>query len=95
MAQTIQLGKVHTSILTDKDFIKVIYHNTEIVKFNNNKIILDTGGWFMYTTKLRMNQASNQFNLYYRVFSKLNDWFVKYNNKLYKFNSSTVILNRK
>jgi hypothetical protein len=57
---------------------KVYYHRTCIVSFNKTHIMLDTGGWWTVTTKLRMNQASNQFDLGFRVYQKEGVWYVSY-----------------
>ena len=56
----------------------VVYHNTPVVKFNGDKIILDSGGYKTLTTKTRMNQAANQFGLGFFVFQKGYDWYVDY-----------------
>ncbi len=71
MGQMKEIGKTGTCVFTDDDeFTKVIYHETCVVKFNHEVVILDTGGWKTATTKARMNQASNQYNLNYKVFRK-------------------------
>lgn len=68
MAQTQKLGKTATSIFSEDGWTKVIYHSTIVVKWDDDQIILNTGGYHTVTTKTRMNQASNQFNLGYIVF---------------------------
>ena len=70
------IGKVATTIKHDGDFTTVRYHDTDVVTFTNEKVTLDSGGWRSPTTKVRMNQASNQFNLHFDVFQKDFDWFV-------------------
>jgi len=94
MAQTKTIGHHATSIHTDNDMIIVTYHNTEVVKFNSSTIILNTGGYYTYTTKTRMNQASNQYNLGYRVFQKNFDWFIQYHNKTILFKTDHIALCR-
>ena len=54
----------------------VIYEETAIVSWMNNKITLRSGGWKTATTKKKMNQASHQFNLGYRVYQVARNWFV-------------------
>tara|TARA_R110000764_G_scaffold198967_1_gene284341 strand:+ start:431 stop:724 length:294 start_codon:yes stop_codon:yes gene_type:complete len=54
----------------------VIYTKTAIVKWDKKTIQLNSYGWESVTTKRKMNQASNQFNLNYTVFQKNFDWFV-------------------
>jgi hypothetical protein len=82
MAQIQQVRGVATSIRTDifKQMTYIRYHNTDVVTFDNLKIILNTGGWFTNTTKTRMNQAANQFNLGFKVFQKNGYWYVQLDN---------------
>lgn len=96
MAQQHEIGKHKTSILTEDNTTKVIYHNTAVVTFNSDEIILNTGGYETPTTKTRMNQTSNQFNLGFRVFQKAFDWFVEYEGNIIPFEWRTELtLNRK
>jgi hypothetical protein len=77
MAQQFKVGTVATTIYTDDcDKTHVIYRGTPVVTFTHNKVVLQTRGWFTQTTKTRMNQASNQFHLGFRVFQKGFEWFV-------------------
>lgn len=77
MAQTQRIGKTATSVSTDDDgYTRVIYHSTVVVKFNDKRIILNTGGWKTATTKLRMNQTANQFQLGYTVVQRDDEWSV-------------------
>ena len=64
---------VHTD---DKDEMHVIYHKTAIVSFDQDKITLRSGGWETVTTKRKMNQASEQFNLKFSVYQKDYVWYV-------------------
>ena len=95
MARYNTVGKVATSISHRDGFTCVTYHNTDVVKFNENQIILDTGGWRSATTKVRMIQTSNQFGLGFGVFQKQYDWFVTYKGKCIPFEGQKLILNRK
>ena len=81
MSQQTKLGKLATSVRQEDGLTVIRYHYTDIVKFDDKRIILNTGGWYTATTKTRMNQASNQFNLGYKVFQKDNAWFVSYSGK--------------
>ena len=56
-----------------------------LVKFNHEKIILNSNGWATATTKSRMNQTSNQFDLGYQVFQKDYAWYVDFNGKSHDF----------
>jgi hypothetical protein len=77
MSQTKRLGSTATTVYPDKTGETVVrYHATEVVRFSPDKVTLNSGGWKTATTKLRMNQASNQFGLGYTVRQKDFSWFV-------------------
>jgi hypothetical protein len=63
----------------------ITLHSTTVVQFDHLHIKLNSGGWRTVTTKTRMNQASNQFGLGYRVYQKNYDWFVDYQGHQYPF----------
>ena len=89
------IGKVHTKIIkADNGDIKVRYHNTDVVTFNKNEITLDTGGWKTVTTKKRMNQVSEQYDLGYHVYQKHGEWYVEYNNDVSEFWATAMVINR-
>ncbi len=67
------------------------YHSTEVVKFNDDEIILNSGGWQTVTTKLRMNQASNQFRLGFYVHQRQHEWFVTNSGRTYSFNDGMIL----
>lgn len=96
MGQVHKLGTVATSVRTDNGYTIVQYHATDVVKWNDNVIILNTGGWFTNTTKTRMNQASNQYNLGYQVYQKAHKWHVNYKGTTHNFdpNQYELILER-
>ncbi len=75
-----ELGKTATTVREKDGVLSVVYHQTEVVKFDRNTSILtlDTDWHFTATTKARMNQASNQFDLGYRVYQKDFNWFVSF-----------------
>lgn len=86
--QTQTLGTHRTAFNIKNGVLSVIYHQTEVVKANLNKgiVVLDSGGYLTNTTKTRMNQASNQFDLGYRVVQKNFEWFIQLENgKVLKF----------
>lgn len=71
------IGKVATHVWSDNvngTFVR--YHNTVVVEFTPEKIRLNSGGWRTATTKLRMNQTSNQFGLGFSVFQHKRRWYV-------------------
>lgn len=74
-----------TTIKTIGEYIVVTYHSTDVVKFNDQEIILNSGGWLSATTKSRMNQTANQFDLGYRVIQKDYEWFINFNGRRIKF----------
>lgn len=82
MTKLNKVGTVSTTVSNDGVYTIVTYHSTQIVKFNEKEIILNTGGWSTSTTKNRMNQASNQFNLGYQVWQEKGEWFVQWKNGL-------------
>ena len=77
MANMHEIGSHKTNIRSEEGQTIVRYHNTDVVKFNCCVIDLNTGGWDTATTKVRMNQTSNQFNLGFKVFQKDYQWFAK------------------
>ena len=86
------IGKHKTTIKTDINNFKIVtYHQTEVVKFDEISIILNTGGWETNTTKKRMNQTSDLFNLGFSVFQKNWEWFLKYDGKTYLMYEETII----
>ena len=88
-------SKVATLITTkpgkDQAMNCVTYHWTDVVCWDNKKIILSSGGYRTVTTKRRMNQASEQFGLGYRVFQKDYEWYVEYKGKVYDYYDGIVL----
>ncbi|KKM74880.1 hypothetical protein LCGC14_1395980 [marine sediment metagenome] len=72
MSQVHEVRGRNTSIRIRDGVGAVQYHSTDVVTWDARRVTLDTGGWSTVTTKTRMMQASNQFDLGYRVFQK--DW---------------------
>lgn len=70
MSQLHRISKYKTKIIREGLETRVRLYSTDVVTFCPDRIILNTGGWETVTTKSRMNQASNQFQLGYYVFSK-------------------------
>ena len=84
MGQQTTIGKHKTTITTDNDNItRIRYHSTNVVSFDHGTIELNTGGFTTATTKTRMNQASNQFNLGFKVYQKDFQFFVDYHGKTF------------
>jgi len=91
MGQTAKLGKRATTLFTEDGFHKVIYHDTCVIKWSESEIVLDSGGWNTLTTKTRINQASNQFDLGVRVSQKDFEWFVEFKGQTLEFNDKMTI----
>jgi hypothetical protein len=87
-----KVGKTATKVVHSEDgAIIVTYHATNVVTRGiDGTITLDTGGWFTKTTKERMNQASDQFQLGYKVWQERGAWFVRYGGNGYPFDGDTI-----
>lgn len=77
MAQQHEVRGVATSIFTENGTTHVVYRGTAVVSLDADSVTLNTGSWRTVTTKTRMNQASSQYDLGYRVFQKDYLWYVK------------------
>lgn len=86
-----KVGKHKTKVFEEEDYTIIKYHQTEVVKFNNNKIILNSGGYKTLTTKVRMNQASAEYNLGFEVFQKKNKWYINYKGKEIEFKDNIIL----
>jgi hypothetical protein len=73
-------------------FMAVTYHSTRVVMWNHEQIILNSGGWHSATTKLRMNQASNQYGLGFQVYQEKHLWWVKFGGKKHAFYDGITLL---
>lgn len=87
MAQMSKVGAINTTTAVQlfQRFVKVTYDKTDVVVVQGNRLTLDTGGYYTKTTKTRMNQASNQFELKYWVFQRNKQWFVEYRGEVLPF----------
>ena len=72
-----KLSNYRTAIFMCDGWQCVVYAETIIVRWNDDTILLNTGGWKSVTTKRKMNQASRQFNLGYAVYQKDYCWFLR------------------
>lgn len=96
MSESNQLGTYKTSIRRNKGGqTKVVYYKTAVVTFTDDQIWLDTGGWWTRTTRVRMNQASRQFQLGYRVYEKGSKWYIAFGNKSHDFSANQMKLDRR
>ncbi len=92
MAQTSICRGTATSVVCTTGRISVTYHNTLVVEVTPTHIHLDTGGWKTNTTRTRMNQASNQFDLGYQVYQKDFAWYVNWKGQTIPFTNKTITL---
>lgn len=79
------ITKNNTRIFYDGLYTNVMLHETIIVKFNDDYIKLNTDGWKTATTKNRMNQTAQHFNLGFNVYQKNYTWYVDHNNKTFEY----------
>jgi len=86
-----QLSNYATTVSTHGNFTEVIYHSTIIVKWNLDSIILDSAGFKTRTTKMKMNQAANQFNLGYSVYQVDFIWFVEFHGQTIPFRDGMIL----
>jgi len=91
MTQLNHVTKNNTVVFNDGRYTIVKYHHTDVVKWNHEHIILNSNGHQTYTTKTRMNQASNQYNLGYYVYQRDFDWFVDYRGQTLEFYDGMVL----
>lgn len=91
MSQTRKVSGVKTSVQVVNGETSVRYHSTDVVCFDWKKITLRSGGWRTVTTKLRMNQASNQFDLGYSVYQEKGDWYVVFGSTTYDFKDGMTL----
>lgn len=69
---------VATSIYTRQEWTILKFHQTEVVKFDDASIILDSGGYQTVTTLRRMNQAANLWRLNFHVYQRDFIWWVQF-----------------
>ena len=91
MAQMQTVGTHKTNIVTLEGLTSVIYHNTAVVQFNRDKIILNSDGWETATTKTRMNQASYQYSLGFDVYQVDFSWYVNYKGETIPFKDGMIL----
>ena len=71
-----KLSNYRTTVMATGNRLSVVYVSTLIVEKVGSMITLDSGGYKTVTTKRKMNQAANQFGLFYSVFQRKGQWFV-------------------
>lgn len=76
MPQMTKLAKANTKIRHEDGETIIRLYNTDVVRFNHQRVVLDSGGHKTATTKTRMNQAASQYNLPYKVWCRKGAWCV-------------------
>jgi hypothetical protein len=89
------LSQYRTTVATGRSGrTDVTYYETVVVSFNEREVVLNTGGWWTTTTRVRMNQASRQFELGYLVFTERKSWYVRFAEQKHPFPSERVRVDR-
>lgn len=73
----------------------VMYHSTRVVEFDDKSVTLKSGGFVTQTTALRMNQASNQNGLGFKVNRKNGEFIVTQRNGVKLVFTDTITFNYK
>lgn len=79
------IGTHCTTIAQDNGQTVITYHSTQIVKYDDQSIVLNSGGYQTVTTKRRMNEVASTLGLGFRVYQENFDWFVVYGGRVYPF----------
>lgn len=95
MAQTREVRGVATKVWSENGWGVVTYHSTDVVKWDESTVALNSGGWKTTTTKRRMNQAARQFDLGYYVWQHNFEWFVTTKTGTYPFVGRAMAIDRK
>ena len=87
MSQQSKIGKHKTTVKVENGNLSVTYHWTEIVKDDlaSRTITFNNGGFETATTKTRINQTLNQYNIPFRVFQKDFGWYIVQDGKVIDF----------
>ena len=84
-----------TTVHAEKGNTIVVYYETAVVTFNDGEIILNTGGWWTRSTQDRMNWASKQYDLGYRIQRQGKVFHVTYQDETCGFDTERIRLDRK
>lgn len=82
-----------TTVSNSDGVTRIVYHRTTVVRFDADDITLQDGGWQTVTTKRRMNQASEYFNLDFHVYQENFVWFVLWKGETLEYHDG-MTLNR-
>lgn len=76
MSTLTEFKGVGTSLRTENGVTIGRYHNTDVIKWDDKTVTLNSGGFETRTTKKRLNAASHQFGLNFSVYQKKHVWYV-------------------
>jgi hypothetical protein len=96
MSQTHTIGTHATTVAKYKDGFDVTYWSTCVVSYrkqdDKETIKLRHNGYQTATTKLRMNQTANQYNLPYQVYQEKFQWYLSVNKTAFEFDDDMDIV---
>lgn len=71
-------SKRATTVFDDGEgFMACVYHQTKVVRWSRDTVVLNSNGFQTATTKTRMNEVSQEYGLGYHVFQKDHEWYVE------------------
>lgn len=91
MSQMSKVSKNNTIIRTEDGVTSVALHGTEIVWFGPGTIVLKHAGYKTATTRNRMTQVSNQFNLGFGIQQIKGAWFIIFKGHKIPFDNPTPV----
>lgn len=91
MGQQARVCRNNTEVAVTEGTGIVILYGTKIVEWNEKKIVLNSGGHQTVTTKARMMQTSNQYDLGYTVYQRAGRWFVSYQGRIEPFRDGMIL----
>ena len=91
MSKLNEVGSYKTAVIYLEGKQRVIFHETCVVSWDDEEIILNTGGRKTSTIKRRMNQASKQYGLGFGVYQNHSIWFVIYEGSAIEFEDGIIL----
>ena len=76
------------------DVMQVQYYETNIVEFNDKKIVLNTGGHNTLSTLRHMNEASKHYKLGFEISCTKSIWEIKYKGNILPYDTEVKVLDR-
>lgn len=95
MTKVNEVGTVATTV-SNNGYGQTVctYHQTAVVTWDDSTIELDTGGYNTVTTRRRMNQVSNVYNLGYQINNVHKETIVTWRGREYPYLGERVRLGR-